>query len=260
MSATPAEIEACLAFVGEERAELFERLASAPVLAGVSAGARERAVLRDSYYDTPEHDLARADMALRWRRRSRGSEEQQLFTWKGPAERVGASGVTRAELEGPATPAFLLALLEQARSSGVVLGRSAACNEDDPELWLAAAGLVRVQARETERTSAALLDAEGAELCELALDLVRYSSDQRTLVHRELELEARGATGFAQVEALAAQLVAAHPGDLRPWPWSKTALGAALESLAASGELEELLRGEELLPRGYDQVEARLSV
>ncbi len=258
MSSAPAEIEACLAFVGAERPELFEALAVTRDFAGLRVGPATCSELRDAYFDTPGHDLARADMALRWRRRARGGDLEQLLTWKGPASQVGASGVTRAELEGPASSELLQALLEQARQSGAALAFVPRSDGEDPERWLTEAGLVCVQERETSRTSAPLFDAAGNERCELALDLVRYHAGDVSVSHRELELEARGGTGFAEVEALAAQLVAAHPGELRSWPWSKTALGAALEALASSGELGALVDGDELTPRGYELVAARL--
>lgn len=258
MSTMLSEVEACLAFIGAERARLFERLASASELVGLEVEGREHAELVDRYFDTAQRDLARADMALRWRRRRRGVEQRELLTWKGPAERVGESGVSRAELEGPASEELLRGLLGHARTVGLELASSAACGEADPERWLAAAGLECVQERVTERTSALLLGPGGEPLCELALDLVRYRAGERTVLHRELELEARGATTFAELEALAAELAAAHSGELRPWPWSKTALGVALDGLEATGELEELVSDECLSPLGYDRVTARL--
>ena len=258
------ELEACLAVLGGDRARLCSDLASAAELTGLVVGSPERRELVDTYYDSPDGRLVAADMALRSRRQAVAGAWRELLTWKGPGTSLGASGTARSELEGSATEELLGELLDAVRAGGVqwsegeALPSSAGDPAGGPAAWFAKAGLVPVQSRATERT-ALMLSADGrGPVCELAIDQVTYELAAHRVVHRELELEAVGATELVEVEALAAQLASEHPSSLRPWPWSKTALGRALEVLEGAGELRALLSGEELDRAGYDRVEAVL--
>ncbi|MCB9916001.1 MAG: CYTH domain-containing protein [Planctomycetes bacterium] len=246
----PAELEACLAVVGPARAATCAALRALRSLAGRASAPSSARELEDAYYDTADGRLAAADMAVRLRSERAGGATRRLVTWKGPCEAQGATGVARAELEGPADAAHLARVAEAA---GLALAAS-----DAPEDALAAAGLAVVQARRTERWAAPLVGADGATRAELALDLVEYRLGARVVRHAELELEARGATTLDELEHLAAALAAAHPGRLRAWPWSKTALGRALERLQEAGELDDRVAGDELSDAGYDAVEAAL--
>ena len=259
-SSRPVEIEACLAAVGDSRAALFESLQREERLGGLWRGELTRLLLADRYFDLADGQLARARAAVRLRRvDSDAGPAECLITLKGPALDRGVSSVRRFELESQWSPDALEAVFAGLDGLGIRLESPhvAPADRTDPERALAAAGFVAIQSRRTTRLAAELREGS-TRVADLVFDEVRYTIGRRTIVHREIEIEARGESGAERVEAIAAELAARHPGDLRPWPWSKVALGRALEELEERGELDALLAGDELSPEGYLAVEARL--
>lgn len=247
------EVEVRRVLVGPARAEALAGLAALRELGGATWSGFELREQRDRYFDLPGGELAAADRALRLREVGGGT----LLTCKGPAEVHEGSVIARAEVEGPWSADALeraLALLEQGGLSLPVPPPELGA----PEPVLRALGLVEVQLRETTRR-AARLERGGVGVAELALDEVRYRAGSRRVLHREVELEALGGTEPDGLLELVRGLEAGRAADLRPWPWSKTALGVALEALEAGGELAALVIGEELTPAGYDRVDGWLS-
>jgi CYTH domain len=254
VSSTPQELEACLVVLGSARPELCLELGERESLGDLTLGALDHRALVDTYFDTGDGRLVSADMALRLRKQTRGGETRELLTWKGKSVHQGVSGVARTELEGPATREFLAEVFAQLRAAGIDVDIESKPLSDEPTKWLAVAGFHPVQSRSTQRVASVLEDTLGNAVCELAIDTVRYDISGNLVIHRELELEALGATTLSKVEALAASLTSDYPGELRPWPWSKTALGRALEALHQRGALFELIDEDELSATGYDAV------
>ncbi len=249
------EREARLVVVGEGRGALFEELAAARTLAGLTVGPFEERRLADEYFDLPDGVLAARDCALRLRSQVTGDASDLRLTLKGPASERTASAVAREELEESWSPAFFERVRERLCELGVALP---AGSGDDPRECLLGCGLASVQRRVTTRRASELSSPTGP-VAELVLDRVEYGAGGLTVLHREVEIEALGGLGVEELEGLATRLSAEHPGRLRPWPWSKTRLGRALEELQAAGELGPLSQAGELEDGAYDRVGARLS-
>lgn len=247
------EVEARRALVGASRAERLEALARLREVDGTTCTGFELREQVDRYHDLSDGRLAAGDRALRLR--EVGGE--RLLTYKGPAEVFGGAAVARVELELPWSPRALELVLEQLSAGGIELAAPVEGLPEEADAALAALGLVEVQRRATRRR-AALLERDGEPVAELCLDEVRYRAGARQVVHREVEVESRGATGPEELVALADALCAADGGAWLDWPWSKTALGVALDALEARGELAELLVGEELTDAGHARVDAWL--
>lgn len=247
------EREAKLALVGEGREELFAALLTRDELVGCATTGFRRLLLADEYYDLPGEPLVARNSALRLRSCDEEGALSTHLTFKGPSGVRAGSVVERVELEAEWSGAFLARILAHIRSIGVEIGESAEIQAADPRSSLAALGLSSIQARRTDRRATNLLRA-GQVVAELVLDRVDYGLGDAAVVHREIEIEARGETTLAELEELGALLIAAHPGQLQAWPWSKTTLGRVLEELAAAGSLEPLLEDGSLSPRGYERI------
>lgn len=261
--AQPVEVEACLAAVGGERESLFTTLQSGGMLCGLRIGELLRLELDDRYHDLAGGELARARAAVRVRRVESEAGPKCLITLKGPALDRGKASVRRLELESEWSPDALEAVLSGLGGLGIRIDQTrmlsaSPVDRADPELALAAAGFVLIQRRCTTRLAAELFEGR-APVAELAFDQVRYEIGGRPVLHREIEIEALDEEGATRVETIAGGLAALHPGVLRPWPWSKVALGRALEELAEAGQLDALLEGEELSSEGYRRIGTRLA-
>lgn len=80
----------------------------------------------------------------------------------------------------------------------------------------------------------------------------------RTVVHHEVEIEARAPDGREHVGEVARLLRDRYGRVLVPWDRSKLSTGEALERLARRGALAELLTADgRLSPEGYALIEAR---
>jgi len=126
-----------------------------------------------------------------------------------------------------------------------------------PRSALEAAGLRRVQERETRRR---LRHAgTGAPIAELAIDEVTYRLAAGPVRHHEVEIEAKADAGTdylpRAVEALRAQFGSALASSRH----SKLAIGEAMARLLASPGGVGLMAGDRLTPAGYARLDALLS-
>jgi inorganic triphosphatase YgiF len=245
------ETEARLVVVGPARAAVFESIKMLELILDVRVGAFEQLALRDEYFDDAAGSLVKLDCALRLREATKNGEPQTLLTFKGPAQTTGESCVERMELEEPWSPEFLNTVLDELSSRGVEFDRGAAGAE--PRKTLLAIGLQSIQVRENKRQTANL-GLERSPLAELCLDSVSYTAGEYTIDHREVEIEARGQTSAQELLTLAGDFEERFPGELLPWPWSKTAVGRGLERMERRDELAPLLSGRELTADGYKRL------
>ena len=265
---TNHEVEAKLIVLGPERAALLERCATGP---GLTAGAPELRLqeLHDRYFDLAGDPLRARDSGLRLRE----VDGATRLTFKGPADVRDLGLVDRLELEGEWSQRALTRVLDHLATVGVHLPPATPC--DAPLTTLERLGFRLVQERRTRRRSTELSASapEGGEpyAFELALDEVHYGVGDHTVLHREIEVEARtpaSATALplvlhnllAYLTGLSLEQAIAEPfaHALHPWTWSKTALGAELERLDAERRLTGLVTGSELSDEGYAEVDARL--
>lgn len=258
MSAEGREVEAKLIVVSERPREVVGRLAALDALAGRRLEDRGELRLRDVYWDTEDRALRRARCALRLRHEGAGVR----VTLKAEGREVRPGTADRMEIELPWSAAALERVAAALDGLGVRLPRPPAA-EGAPERALAAMGLGVVQDRATLRRVRDVLrpgPAGGAPLAELVVDSVGYGGGGREAWHHEVEVEARGGEGERVLEELADALLALFPGELRPWPHSKQATGAAVEALLAGGEAEGLVGAAgDLAPAAYGRIDGYLA-
>lgn len=245
------EREAKLVITAEPPEAIADAIAALTSLAGQSLAAAGTVVQRDTYFDTPEG-------ALRMRRQSlrlRVTGEATKLTLKGEARDVGSGVTERDELERE----WSAAAFEEARAAlarqGIALAPAPATG--DPSSVLAAAGLARVQERETRRR---LRHAgAGAPIAELAIDEVTYRLASGPVRHHEVEIEAKAAAGVDYLPRAVEALRAQFGGALVSSRHSKLAIGAGLARLLAAPGGAGVMAGGRLTSAGYARVDALLS-
>jgi len=264
MSSEPQEVEVALLVAADDAPDVADSIARATSLAGYELAAREDQRLHDVHYDTAAHALQAQGFALRTRLRN-GS---QLITLKGAARRDGRGGVTRLEIEVPwSAEGFKTVAGELARAQ-IKLARPEAFDGVPPGDFLRAAGLIRIQDRQTTRRVRDVQDPERhIRLAELAIDTVSYRFGSTAVDLCEVEIEAKHhdgvggrnpssvARGHAEdmnpsagvLHACAGALQTDFGAMLRPWPYGKLATGAAIERLLRTGELTPLLVNAQLV-------------
>ncbi len=253
------ELEATLLVLAPDRQLFFTELLERDGFAGLKSSGFVRLELFDRYFDLAQPELAKLDCAIRVREVREETARRVLLTFKGPAVHVSELGVQRLELEGEPTHELLVQVLEQLAEQGIRLA---------PELLpapgasvdraLGELGFKQVQERSTTRLATQLVQGDRAR-AELVLDQVLYQAGGRSIDHHEIEIEAKGGEGAEEVRRIAQSLLEEFGPSLRPWPWSKTALGCALEELELEGRLGGILEGRELDSEGYAVVAGRLS-
>ncbi len=245
------ETEARLVVIGSARGAVFESIKQLKLVLDVRIGDFKQLGLRDEYFDDAQGSLVQQDCALRLREVTEGASKRTLLTFKGPAQITGENCVERMELEAPWSLEFLGKVREHLKArdihwEGAAIGA-------DPLQVLGALGLRSIQVRENQRQTANM-GLDGNPLAELCLDAVSYTAGEFVIEHREVEIEAHGATSAQELLTLAVDFEERFPGELLPWPWSKTAVGRGLERMERRAELAAHLKGRELDADGYKRL------
>jgi len=231
------EIEWKLAVFGREGAAVLDRIAALREVTGVRLVAPRERTLHDVYLDSAKGELAAVRVALRLRE----IEGEVLVALKGFTVSDADGRTRRFEEDAPWDAASVERVLAGLERCGVRLERPASEQPGTSPLEsLRRLGLRVLQDRTTRRRTRRL-ESEGAAIGELALDTVAYSVGERTVTHRELEVEARGSSDEAELASLVRALREIEPA-LVPWPVDKLALGIALERI---GEEELASRVDE---------------
>jgi inorganic triphosphatase YgiF len=246
------EREAKLIIVAERPEAVADEVAALTSLAGQPLAAAGTVVQRDTYFDTPSGALRARRQSLRLRVTGKGIR----LTLKGEARDVHPGVTERDELEREwSAAAFAEARAALARE-GIAL--PAVPETGTPAASLAAAGLVRVQERETRRR---LRHAgAGAPIAEMAIDEVTYRLTAGAVRHHEVEIEAKADAGADYLPRAVEALKARFGGALVSSRHSKLAIGAGVERLRGSPGGAALLAGDRLTPAGYARLDALLSV
>lgn len=256
MSGGEREVEAKLIVVSERPRAVVERAAALRELAGYRLEHRGELRLRDVYWDTEDRALRRARCALRLRHQDSGVR----ITLKAEGREVRPGTADRMEIELPWSAEALERVVGALDGLGVRLPRPASV-DGEPGDVLAGMGLRVVQDRETVRRVRDVVgqgSGDGAPLAELVVDSVGYGGGEAW--HHEVEVEVRGERGAAVLEELSDALVALFPGELRPWPHSKQATGAAVEALLSGGDADGLVSGDgDLAPAAYGRIDGYLA-
>jgi hypothetical protein len=251
------EVEAKLIVVSERPREVVRRVAGLDALAGYRLMDCGELRLRDVYYDTPQGALVGRRAAVRLRHVD-GAVRVTLKA-EGRTERTGRTD--RLEVEAPWSAAALERIVAALERLGVRLPLPASA-EGEPGEVLARMGLRVVQDRVTVRRVRDVVP-PGADvahpLAELVVDSVGYGGGVRPAWHHEVEVEARGPAGEAALARLEDALLALFPGELRPWPHSKQATGAATEALLSAGDAAGMVAPDgDLAPCAYERIDRYL--
>lgn len=248
------EVEATLAIVGSAARSTAERVATLDRLAGCAVRALPTLRLRDVYLDRGDGTLRRVGLALRIRFVAGAAP---VLGIKDAGRFLDGGGVERLERESPWGPDAVALLEEELSRAGLAVPSPAPEASDPPLEALRAAGFHAIQDRETLRRRGELVRGE-TQVAELVVDEVRYRIDDRTIVHREVEVEAgQGADAPATLVGRAARELAERFGSsLRPWDRPKLATGRALERLIGSGAGDLVAADGELPSGAYDRLAA----
>lgn len=248
------EVEATLAIVGPAARSTAERVATLDRLAGCDVRALPTLRLRDVYLDRGDEALRRVGLALRIRFVAGAAP---LLGIKDAGRPLAGGGVERLEREAPWGPDAVALLEEELCRAGLAVPSPPPDATDPPLEALRTAGFHPIQDRETLRRRAEVVCGE-TQVAELVVDEVRYRIGDRTIVHREVEVEA--GQGADEPEALvgraAGELTERFGSTLRPWDRPKLATGRALERLIGS-DAGDLAAADGGLPSGvYDRLVA----
>ncbi len=258
MSGGDREVEAKLIVLSERPRQVVARAAALRELAGYRLEDRGELRLRDVYWDTADRALRRARCALRLRHEGASVR----VTLKAGGREVRPGTADRMEIELPWSAGALERVAAALDGLGVRLPRPASA-EGEPFAVLEAMGLRVVQDRVTVRRVRDVVrpgPPGDAPLAELVVDSVGYGDGTREAWHHEVEVEARGDRGAAVLEELSDALLGLFPGELRPWPHSKQATGAAVEALLSGGGAEGLVGAAgDLAPGAYERIDGHLA-
>lgn len=253
------EVESAVLIRAAEPAAIASRIAKWTTLEEFRLIARATEAIEDDYVDTAERALAARRIALRVRR----VDGAARLTLKGPGPRTNGAAENRMEIEAPYSVGAATRVLRALSDLGIAMPRRTASRTwKRPADFLRALGLVAVQKRTTRRMVRDVALAEDPNrkvLAELAIDTVTYSIRGTRVRLCELEVEARRPEGVRVANRLPALLVAGAPDALKPWKYSKFAMGRAFEALAEEGKLARHVgAGDWFTPRGFDELEKRL--
>lgn len=258
-SASPTEIEACLLVVADDRRAWFEEQRSRLEIAGLPVIGFESRLLGDTYFDLAGGELAKRDCALRVRATDGASQAwRELMTFKGPASSADGLSVERLELELESSIESLEQILAHLRSIGIEISALPSDSMGTPTEILHRLGFRTIQRRQTTRVATGL-GSRRAPVAELALDHVIFEVGELRIHHHEVEIEALQDTTAHEVDRIASALLQESEGALEPWPWSKTAVGRALEILSERGELARILGAVGMTRDGYARIDRLLS-
>jgi inorganic triphosphatase YgiF len=245
------EREAKLVIMAERPEAIADAIAALTSLAGQPLAPAGTVVQRDTYFDTPRGALGARRQSLRLRVTDKGTK----LTLKGEGRDVDPGVTERDELEREwSVAAFAEARAALARQ-GIELAIAPATGT--PSSALEAAGLRRVQERETRRRIRHA--GAGAPIAELAIDEVTYRLATGPVRHHEVEIEAKADAGAAYLPRAVEALRAQFGGALASSRHSKLAIGAGMARLLASPGGAGLMAGDRLSPAGYARLDALLS-
>lgn len=190
---------------------ILDQLASLDGLSAYCLGDLAARHQRDTYFDTPDQRLARADAGLRLREK----DGRTTVTLKLRAAAGGAGIHSRQEIEGEPAAALLGEVGSALQQAGLLETAGVEVTAD-PVVVFAGWGFAPLVTITNWRRTRDVLGDGGRQLAELALDVVEVGGGSRSARFYEVEVEAAaGVSGDLLVEIVAA-LRAGVPGALAP--------------------------------------------
>lgn len=247
------EFEVTMRICSEEPEGVFRDIVMTRTIGSYELIYRERFMIHDEYFDTPQGSLAEKGYALR----VRTAGKRRILGLKGGEHVNEWGGIERTEIEGPWSREGIVQALELAGS--IPLGEEAFV-PDDPKKTLAQLGLKIIQSRETDRTilDVVFTDAQTRPVIGvMSLDRVCYEVGTRKFLHCEIEVEAVEGIDRIYLGEFVESLKDAFPEDLRRWDHNKLITGRALETLIEQGTLSPASQKGDLIPQAwYDALES----
>ncbi|MDT8271874.1 MAG: CYTH domain-containing protein [Desulfomonilia bacterium] len=229
------EIESKLIIQSDHPASVMKRITNLTGIGSYSICEKHTQIMHDIYLDTHDNRMSSRKEALRLRETREG-----LWLCFKRAETVCAPGFfERFELERLWSRQNLEEILGIAGLKPSVK-RLPRIISRDPLETLAALNLSIIQDRQTSRTLLMLADPTrlGHSIpAEIALDRVSYRIEGGTVLHFEVEVEARDDSAPHHVGAVTCLLKNHYAPNLVPWRHNKLITGFALEHLTRKGVL-----------------------
>jgi hypothetical protein len=255
----PWEAEVKLVIASDEPGAIANELAGMSHLPGFDLLPGEKLLLKDTYYDSADRALSSKGWALRVRR-SGGSI---LVALKGPTSDESSGVPVRIERESSWAPTLAPELESSLEQLGV--GPTAHRDRDpsEPEQFLESLDLHVLTRRETKRLAKAVVPTSGKRAkaaASLVIDEVSDILEDGAVLHHEVEIEATERRNAPAVASIVAELNSGFGASLRPFPYSKLAIGLALQALRDRGELSTVVdEGRSLTAEGLSIIERELS-
>lgn len=250
------EHELTLVITSEAPEVIADRIGQLSDVAGFKLCCARDRVIRDFYFDTPERELK----ARGWALRIREIDGSLFIALKGPQEADDSGIVARLEIENAWSPAAFDEILRELSRHGFstsVARKSAA--SPSPLQEMEAEGFQLIQTRETSRRTIDIVKLpQNVRAVEMAVDVVAYRFEAGRIRHYEVELESKSEIGPGAIRDVMRHLQAAFGDELKVWPFSKLATGAALERLLRDRSIV-VNENASLHPSDYDKIEALLS-
>lgn len=229
----PTEVEAAFLVVSDKPRDILDRIAKLSSLGRYDLRSGKTKIIRDRYFDTPEHFLQDLKLALRIRE----ADGMRLIALKGPSRSVPGGGVERLEIEEEWSIDAFRKVLKVLKSMNIeIVSLKDAVGSKDPIVALSRYNFGIVQERETERVVKNVVHKIGDNrhvVAEMAIDMVKYLfSDIGSIVRiYEIEIEKKGdGSPFIMME-LADELMGNFESEIRKWNYGKLATGNAIKQL-----------------------------
>jgi inorganic triphosphatase YgiF len=230
------EIETTLVVLGDEPQNFMEELSAHKAIGPYHLTSRGIKVFTDTYFDTVERSLSGKGIALR----TRDTEGSVIFCIKQGEHILGTGTAIREELELPWSRQCLDHAAHIIQDPLISLIKVPS-PMDSPTQCLACLGLFPIQSRTTKRL---VLDVSYAlreeTMAELALDEVSYSISGCSILHYEIEVEAKGPSGETHLVRFTDLIRQTYPARLMRWDHNKFITGIAMEELIKDGRIASI--------------------
>jgi inorganic triphosphatase YgiF len=249
------EIETTLVILGNNPRNLVDELSAHKTIGPYHLTFRVTKVFTDTYYDTTDRSLSGKGIALR----TRDISGSTIFCIK-KGERIEDTGASvREELELPWSKKCLDHAGRIIQNPPTHIN-NAPCDTDSPAQCLESLGLFPIQSRKTKRHAFDVSYAPGNEtIAEIAVDEVGYSISGCTILHCEIEVEAKDPSASGHIVRVTDHMKSLHPEALMRWDHNKLITGIAMEALMKDGKIASIPGSITRLSRfSYDMIDAFL--
>ncbi len=255
--ADPQEIEVKLIIACDHPDKIADQIWALNNITGFMLSNPDALKIRDIYFDTPQGNLAKLRLAMRLR----FTGADCLITIKGKTQKNNWGGVKRLEIEKPCSLASLQYICGKLEEHGAKLGDDhITYDNSQPIESVRHLGFQVIQDRHTFRRKKLLTSSgdPGKILAEISIDKVTYKCMEQSVIHHEIEIEAKEDGGITAVRTVSEELRKEFPQDLRTVSFSKLTLGILLKKFSEKTDFQKYMDKQgQLLPAAYDLIAAQ---